>query len=94
MGAPGAEKSAVPPKVFESIISRLKSKVEITKQLNRRSAALVSTFIGSPPILSKEDQEKAEPSVMLTEVLEMIENELGENLDDISQNLDRLEGAW
>jgi len=87
--------AAVSPKKFESIVNRLRSKVEMARQLRNRSASLVSTLIGSPPILTKDEKEKAEiPTTMLAEVLERIEQDLEENLDQISQSLDKLENAW
>lgn len=87
--------AAVPPKKFESIVNRLRSKVDMARQLRNRSASLVSTLIGSPPILSKDDKEKVEmPTTMLASVLERIEQDLEENLEQISENLDKLENAW
>lgn len=97
-GIEGAATSAPrPPKAFESVISRLRSKVDMTKQLSNRSSSLVSTFIGSPPILSKDvnkSTEEAVKTVILVAVLAEIEQELEENLSEISENLDKLDSAW
>jgi len=95
---PGAMEEAnkvTPPKMFEALVNRLRSKVDMATQLKNRSASLVSTFVGSPPILSKDDLDKAEiPPTMLAAILERIEQDLEENLSEISQNLDKLENAW
>jgi len=86
-----------PPKKFEALVNRLKLKVDMARQLKNRSTSLVSTFIGSPPILAKDSKEKTAetmPTTMLADVLEEIDIDLGENLEEISQNLDKLENTW
>lgn len=91
MGQPNA---ATPKKVFECIVEDLTGNVQLASRISMKSTNLINKILGIMPELDKEKEEKAVPPDALTNVLREINGVLNMKLQEIEQNLERLENAW
>ena len=84
----------VPPKAFRLVTEGFIRCTEVAERLKERSAKLVSLYTGlSEPQKEKVEKTKVD-SVVLVHALRDTEDELRRNLDEISNDLDKLEKAW
>ena len=93
MNAEGATEAM--PKAFDLAIKGFTRCAETAIQLNSRSAKLASLYTGiCEPQKDKEEEKEKRDSAVLVHVLRDIEDKLRRNLDEISNNLEKLEKAW
>ena len=89
----GAEVKTTEPKAFEITVKSFARCSEAALQLAKRSRKLVSLYTGENEPQREESGENVD-SIVLTHVLQDIENELSQRLAEISRSLDKLEKAW
>ena len=95
-GGLGGQAGATEAKLkdFEVVVKTLTDCKEIASSINERSRKLVSTLTGQSKPQKDEKEKKHIDSVVLVHVLRDIENDLGKSLNEISNNLEKLEEAW
>lgn len=81
-------------KDFAVIVKTLTQCKEVASQLSTRSRNLVSAFTGISKPPEEETEKLKVDSVVLVHVLRDIEGDLSRSLNEISDNLDKLENAW
>ena len=90
-GIPGATKA---PKAFATIVDNLTACSHKAATLGKRSSGLVSLVTGEGKPQIEKDCEDRQPSVVLVEVLSDIILNIDKNLNEVSDNLEKLENVW
>ena len=82
------------PKAFATIVDNLTACSCKAATLSKRSSGLVSLIIGESKPQIEKDCEETKPSVVLIKVLSDTIIKISKNLNEISNNLEKLEKAW
>ena len=82
------------PKAFATIVDNLTGCLHTAAALSKRSSGLVSLITGESKPQIEKDCEETKPSVVLVEVLSDTIIKISKNLNEVSDNLEKLENTW